>query len=44
MSPREENDEELVDDVEVGDVEVVLERGDIEVAANLETQTGSEPK
>lgn len=41
MPPGEENDEELVDDVEVGDVEVILERGHIDIAANLETQKTS---
>jgi hypothetical protein len=38
MSPGEEDNEELVDDVEVGDVEVVLERRHIDIAANLEAQ------
>lgn len=41
MPPGEENDEELVDDVEVGDVEVILERGHIDIATNLETQKAS---
>lgn len=35
VSPGEENQEELVDDIEVGDVEVVLERRHIYVATNL---------
>lgn len=41
MSPGKENDEELVNDVEIGDVEVVLERGHIDIAAKLETQKES---
>jgi hypothetical protein len=35
MPPWEENNEELVDDVEIGDVEVVFERRHIDVAAKL---------
>lgn len=35
MPPGEEDNEELVDDVEIGDVEVVFERRHIDVAANL---------
>lgn len=36
MAPREENEEELVEDVRVGDVEVVLEGGDVDEATNLD--------
>lgn len=35
MPPGEQDQEELVDDVEVGDIEVVLERGNIDVTADL---------
>lgn len=35
MPPGEQDQEELVDDVKVGDIEVVLERGNIDVAADL---------
>lgn len=35
MPPGEEDEEELIDDIEVGDVEVVLERGYVDVTTNL---------
>lgn len=41
MPPGKENNEDFVDDVEIGDVEVVLERGHIDIAANLEAQRES---
>lgn len=36
MPPGEEDDEELVDDVRVGYVEVMFERGDVDEAADLQ--------
>lgn len=35
MAPGEENDEELVDDIGVGDIEVVFEAADIDIAIEL---------
>lgn len=35
MSEREEHQEELVDDVEVGNVEVVLQRGEVDPSVDL---------
>lgn len=35
MPPGKEDNEELVDDVEIGDIEVVFECGYIDVAAKL---------
>lgn len=35
MSPREEDKEELIDDVRVRDIKVVLQGGDVDIAANL---------
>lgn len=44
MPPGEKDNEELVDDVEIGDVEVVLERGHIDIAANLRSAKGVSKK
>lgn len=35
VPPGEDDEEELVDDVRVGDVEVVLERRDVDISAKL---------
>lgn len=39
MSPGEEDDEQLGEDVAVRDVEVVFERGDVDIAVELDSES-----